>query len=46
MVLADPSRKDSPVGNQFVKPFPLTQSLENTATAQEDIVMNDDSFKP
>jgi hypothetical protein len=36
MVPADPSRKNSPVGNQFAKPISVAQSLENAATAQDD----------
>jgi len=37
MIPAVPSRKDSPVVNQFAKPIPLTQSFENAPTALDDI---------
>jgi hypothetical protein len=37
IVPADPSRKDSPALNQFAKPIPLAQFLENAATALDDI---------
>ena len=37
MIPAVPSRKDSPVVNQFAKPIPLTQSFENAATTLDDI---------
>jgi len=41
MIPAVPSRKDSPLVNQFAKPIPLTQSFENAATALDDIFLVD-----
>ncbi|HMG91107.1 MAG TPA: hypothetical protein VK589_13670 [Chryseolinea sp.] len=38
-VPADPSRKDSPVVNQFAKPIPYAQSFENAESALDDIVV-------
>ena len=37
IIPVDPSRKDSPVLNQFAKPIPFAQYFDNTATALEDI---------
>ena len=36
MVPADPSRKVSPMLNEFAKPIPLAQSSDNAATSQDD----------
>jgi hypothetical protein len=46
MVLADPSRNDSPVVNQFAKPIILAQSFDNASTAYNDVpVRVMDAFK-
>jgi len=37
MVPTDPSRKDSPMLNEFAKPIPLAQAIGNAATAYNDV---------